>query len=146
MVLHRLGRIAACAIALLLVVGQTAALAAERTTITTTVDMSTGAETFTATGSILCPSGTVTTVVDHVGGDGPAASFHRTKTLVCSDGSGGFTIAVHAATNGRSPTEQGGWLVVSGTGDYEDLNGGGNAMGTYFLNGQVDVYTGVVQN
>jgi hypothetical protein len=146
MSLHRLGRIAACAIALLLVVGQAAALAAEQTTITTTVNATTGAETFTATGSILCPSGTVTTEVDHVGGIGPAASFHRTKTLVCTDGSGSFTIGVNAATNGRSPTEQGGWYVIAGTGDYEDLNGGGNAMGTYFLNGQVDVYTGVVQN
>ena len=80
MSLHRFGRIAACAIALLLVVGQTAALAAERTTITINADNTTG-ETFTATGSILCPSGTATTDFHHFGGGGAAGSFHLTKTL-----------------------------------------------------------------
>ena len=144
MSLQRLGRIAATAIALLLVVGQTAALGAERTTITITVVNE--VETFTATGSILCPSGTATTDFHHFGGGGAAGSFHLTKTLVCADGSGSFTIGVNAATVFGWPTDQGGWFVVGGTGDYENLRGGGNLVGTYIPNGIIDVYTGVVQN
>jgi hypothetical protein len=74
-----------------------------------------------------------------------AGSFHLTKTLVCTDGSGTFTIRVHAATVFGSPTDQGGWSVVGGTGDYAGLRGGGNLVGTYVPNGIIDVYTGVVQ-
>ena len=67
------------------------------------------------------------------------------KTLVCDDGSGGFTISVNAATVFGSPTDQGGWAVVSGTGAYTTLKGGGNVVGTYVTDGIVDSYTGSVR-
>jgi hypothetical protein len=104
--------------------------------------------TFTATGSVICDSGTATTDFDHFGGSGHsrAGPFHLTKTLVCADGSGTFTIVVNAATVFGSPGDQGGWAVLSGTGDYAGLNGGGRLVGTYVPDGIIDQYTGVLRN
>jgi hypothetical protein len=138
---HRSGAIAAAAAALLLVIGSAGAAAATPTTIT--VD-SFAEETFTTTGGVLCPSGTATTDFHHFGGGGAAGSFHLTKTLTCADGSGTFTIRVNAATVFGSPTDQGGWAVIEGTGDYATLRGGGNLVGTYQGDGIVDLYTGSV--
>lgn len=139
MSLHRFGAIATAAIALVLAVGSVGALAATRTTITLN---SFAVETFTATGGVICPSGTATTNFDHFGGGPRAGSFHLTKDLVCDDGSGSFTIAVNAATVFGSPTDQGGWAVLGGTGSYSTLSGGGNVVGTYVTGGIIDSYTG----
>jgi hypothetical protein len=139
MAVHRLGRIATAAIALLLVAPATG-LAAGETTIT--IEVHGFVETFTATGGVVCASGTATTDFDHFGGGGAAGSFHLTKTLTCADGSGSFTILVNAATVFGSPTDQGGWAVVGGTGAYTTLKGGGNLVGTYIPDGIIDVYTG----
>jgi hypothetical protein len=138
--------IAAAAILLLLAVTPAFAGAPGRTTIT--LDSFTSGETFTATGGVICASGTATTDFDHFGGSGNsrAGSFHLTKTLVCDDDSGTFTIAVNAATVFGSPGDQGGWAVLSGTGDYTGLNGGGNLVGTYVEDGIIDLYTGVLRN
>jgi len=101
-------------------------------------------ETFTATGGVICASGTATTDFDHFGGSfaSHAGSFHLTKTLVCDDGSGSFTIEVNAATVFGSPGDQGGWAVLSGTDDYATLSGGGSLVGTYVPDGIVDRYSG----
>jgi hypothetical protein len=144
MTMRRLGLVATCAIGLLL--SPAAGLAAGATTITIDVNNVTGVESFTATGGILCPSGTATTDFHHFGGGGAAGSFHLTKTLDCDDGSGTFTIRVNAATVLGSPTDQGGWSVAGGTGDYEGLAGGGNLVGTYVPTGIIDLYTGFVRN
>ena len=71
-----------------------------------------------------------------------AGSFHLTKTLDCADGSGSFTIVVNAATVFGSPTDQGGWAVLSGTDDYATLRGGGRLVGTYVPDGVIDTYSG----
>ena len=135
---HRFGGIAVIAI-LLVLVAPMSALGAGKTTITLN---SFAVETFTATGGVVCPSGTATTDFDHFGGGGAAGSFHLTKTLVCDDGSGSFTIEINAATVFGHPTDQGGWAVLKGTGDYATLSGGGNVVGTYVPDGIIDVYTG----
>jgi len=49
---------------------------------------------------------------------------------------------VNAATVFGSPDDQGGWAVLSGTGAYATLHGGGNVVGTYVADGIIDVYTG----
>ena len=136
--------VAVVATALLLVLAPVAT-AAERVTITIDANDTLG-ETFTATGSTLCPEGTAETFFDHFGGGWRAGSFHLFKELTCEDGSGTFVIRVNAATVFGSPTDQGGWSVVFGTGEYEGLNGGGNLVGTYYEGGIIDVYTGAVQN
>jgi hypothetical protein len=133
----------------LAVVGSIAAvllLAAPASAATKTVITldSVATETFTATGGVVCGSGTATTDFDHFGGSGHSAagSFHLTKTLVCDDGSGSFTIVVNAATVFGSPGDQGGWAVLSGTGQYATLSGGGKLVGTYVPDGIIDVYSG----
>jgi len=135
---HRFGGIAVVAI-LLVLVAPLSALGAGKTTITLN---SFAVETFTATGGVVCPSGTATTDFDHFGGGGAAGSFHLTKTLVCDDNSGSFTIVINAAVVFGHPTDQGGWAVLDGTGAYSTLSGGGNVVGTYVPDGIVDVYTG----
>jgi hypothetical protein len=122
------------------------AAASGKTTIT--LDSSSSGETFTATGDVICDSGTATTDFHHFGGslNSAAGSFHLTKTLVCDDDSGTFTIVVNAATVFGSPIDQGGWAVLSGTGDYTGLNGGGKLVGTYYDGGIIDVYTGSLRN
>ena len=138
MLLHRIRAVAA-AVILLAIVAPTTLAASGSTTITLN---SFATETFTATGGVVCPSGTATTDFHKFGGGPVAGSFHLTKTLVCSDGSGSFTIVVNAATVFGSPDDQGGWAVLSGTGAYATLHGGGNVVGTYVPDGIIDVYTG----
>ncbi|HXU85042.1 MAG TPA: hypothetical protein VN773_04495 [Verrucomicrobiae bacterium] len=138
MLLHRIRAVAA-AVILLAIVAPTTLAASGSTTITLN---SFATETFTATGGVVCPSGTATTDFHKFGGGPVAGSFHLTKTLVCSDGSGSFTIVVNAATVFGSPGDQGGWAVLSGTGAYATLHGGGNVVGTYVADGIIDVYTG----
>jgi hypothetical protein len=138
MLLHRIRAVAA-AVILLAIVAPTTLAASGSTTITLN---SFATETFTATGGVVCPSGTATTDFHKFGGGPVAGSFHLTKTLVCSDGSGSFTIVVNAATVFGSPNDQGGWAVLSGTGAYATLHGGGNVVGTYVADGIIDVYTG----
>ena len=150
MMTSRLSRIAAGAIGLFLLTAPSVGLAAGATTIRIDVNDVAGVESFTTTGGVLCPDGIATTDFHHFGGDfgghGAAGSFHLTKTLDCEDGSGTFTIRVNAATVFGSPTDQGGWSVASGTGDYEGLVGGGYLVGTYVETGIIDLYTGVVSN
>jgi hypothetical protein len=135
------GAVAVTAVLLLLIVPT--ALAAPGSTTITLNSFSSG-ETFTATGGVVCSSGTATSDFRKFAGDGTAGSFHLTKTLVCPDGT--FTIVVNAATVFGSPTDQGGWAVLDGTGAYATLKGGGNLVGTYVPDGIVDVYTGSLRS
>jgi hypothetical protein len=137
MVQRRIREAVAAAAVLLLLIVPTALAAPGSTTITLN---SFATETFTATGGVVCSSGTATTDFRKFAGGGGAGSFHLTKTLVCPDGS--FTIVVNAATVFGSPTDQGGWAVLDGTGAYATLKGGGNLVGTYVPDGIIDVYTG----
>lgn len=140
MVHHRIRGVVAVTAILLLSVVPTALAAPGSTTIT--LNSFSSGETFTATGGVVCPEGTATTDFRKFAGGGAAGSFHLTKELVCTDGSGSFTIVVNAAVVFGSPTDQGGWAVLDGTDDYATLKGGGNLVGTYVPDGIIDVYTG----
>ena len=139
---------AIAAATILLLVGVVPVLAGAAGATTIRLDSSDAGETFTATGGVICESGTATTDFHHFGGSqhSAAGSFHLTKTLDCDDGSGTFTIVVNAATVFGSPIDQGGWAVLDGTGDYTGLNGGGRLVGTYYETGIIDLYTGVLRN
>ena len=142
MLQNRIRAVAAVgAIVLLLLVPMT--VSAASMTVITLNSVSSG-ETFTATGGVICASGTATTDFHHFGGSfaSRAGSFHLTKTLVCDDDSGSFTIVVNAATVFGSPNDQGGWAVLDGDGAYATLSGGGMLVGTYVPDGIIDVYTG----
>ncbi|HEY3164974.1 MAG TPA: hypothetical protein VGJ71_11470 [Candidatus Limnocylindrales bacterium] len=138
--IHRRIRAVMAATAIVFVLAVPGAVSAAGKTVITVNSFAN--ETFTATGGVVCPSGTATTDFKGFGGGPVAGSFHLTKTLVCADASGSFTIEVNAATVFGSPTDQGGWAVLSGTGAYGTLRGGGNLVGTYVPDGIIDVYTG----
>lgn len=130
-------------VSLLLAVPVTMAAASE-TTITLDSNFDAGIETFTATGDVLCESGTAETFGLYIVGGPRTATFHLFKTLTCDDGSGTFTIGVEAKVIFGAPTDNGGWWVVDGTDDYSTLEGGGSLLGTYYDGGIIDVYTGIV--
>jgi hypothetical protein len=131
---------------LLLAASASAGLAATKTTITIDVNVVAGTEMFVTSGGALCEKGTAVSFDFRGAGGGQAGTFHLQKTLTCDDDTGTFTIAVNAATAHGSPTDQGGWSVVGGTGAYVGLHGGGNLVGTYTDTGIIDQYTGVVSN
>ena len=106
-----------------------------------------GASTFTASGGVLCTSGTAENFFEMFGGAGPsrAGTFHGYKTLTCtSGGSGTFNITYDAAVVFGAPQDQGGWRLYAGTGDYAGCTGGGNLVGYYYDGGIEDHYTGWV--
>src|SRR4030095_868941 len=114
--------------------------AASAVTIDINVNLSTFEETFTTTGDALatCRSGTAISFDFKQTGENPSSSdadtFHLKKELLCQDNPTGskFTIAVQAANEPCGAEDVGGWHVVSGTGEYVDLRGGGHLVGTVF--------------
>jgi hypothetical protein len=107
-------------------------------------------EDFTATGGVLCDSGTAVTDPVFAAGFGAkgrgVGTFHLIKSLTCDDGSGTFQILVDASTAPTSPGTIGGFAVVGGTGDYTDLHGAGSLVGTATNGGIIDVYMGRLTN
>jgi hypothetical protein len=110
-----------------------------------------GAETFTATGGVVCDSGTAVSDPSFANFGGSknrgVFTFHVVKTLTCADGSGTFKLLVNASTTRNSPGTIGGFAAGRGTEDYADLHGGGQLVGTAFpdFSGITDVYTGLLQ-
>lgn len=107
-----------------------------------------GVETFTATGGVVCHSGTAVTDPIYFAGGGVQGrgvfTFHLVKTLTCDDGSGTFELLIDAAASPNSGGTVGGFAAGQGTGDYVGLRGGGSLVGTSFPDGSgiTDVYTG----
>jgi hypothetical protein len=107
-----------------------------------------GAESFTATGGVVCESGTAVSNPQFIAGGGAQGrgvlTFHVVKTLTCADGSGTFKLLVNATASRTSPGTVGGFAAGRGTGAYVGLHGGGHLVGTFFPDGSgiTDVYTG----
>jgi hypothetical protein len=118
-----------------------ASAASGRVEITLDANFATRVETFTAEGAF-CQAGTAFTPGVRFAGRGRAQTFHLHKILTCADGSGTLTILVNASTIAGSPTDQGGWSVVSGTGDWASTRGGGSLLGVYYPDGVIDHYAG----
>ena len=134
---------------LALLVAPVASAAAPPTTVLT-IDVVFGvSEDFTASGGVICESGTAVTDPVFVAGFGRmgrgVGTFHLIKTLTCDDGSGTFQILVNAAGAPSSPGTLGGFAVVGGTGDYTGLRGAGSLVGTGTDVGIIDVYTGMLR-
>jgi hypothetical protein len=105
-------------------------------------------ESFTATGGVVCDSGTSVSDPEFgtFGGSKNRGvfTFHVVKTLTCDDGSGTFKLLVDVSTSPNSPGTVGGFAAGQGTGDYEGLHGGGRIVGTAYPDGSgiTDVYRG----
>jgi hypothetical protein len=109
-----------------------------------------GAETFTTTGRLLCPSGSAVSDPQFVAGFGAKGrgvhTFHSVKTLTCADGSGTWKLLVDSAANRTSAGTVGGFAAGHGTLDYAGLHGGGSLRGTAKPDGSglVEIYTGML--
>ena len=142
---RRLGAVIGIAAAALWAPVASAAIPVTTITLSSTFG---GAETFTATGGIVCDSGTAVTDPIFVAGFGRqgrgVGTFHLVKTLTCDDGSGTFKLLVDAAASPNSGGTVGGFAAGQGTGDYVGLHGGGQLVGTSFPDGSgiTDIYTG----
>ena len=135
---------------LALLVAPVASAAAPPTTVLTIDIEFDVSEDFTASGGVLCDSGTALTDPVFAAGFGRkgrgAGTFHLIKTLTCDDGSGTFQILVNAGSSPNSSGTVGGFAVIGGTGDYTGLRGGGHLVGTYTDVGIIDVYQGMLTN
>ncbi len=135
---------------LALLVAPIASAAASPTTVLTIDVVFDVSEDFTATGGVICESGTAVTDPVFAAGFGRmgrgAGTFHLIKTLTCDDDSGTFQIRVNAGSSPNSAGTVGGFTIVGGTGDYTGLHGGGSLVGTSTDGGIIDVYTGKLSN
>lgn len=137
---------ALCLIAALVVaLGVTASASATPSTpvtISNTVMFANTVDPFTSTGGVVCAAGTVSTPFEvFVGGQsGFKAQILVGKHFVCSDGT--FDVRLRVTIDFSTFDTEGTWSVVSGTGAYDKLHGGGSITGESFPNGVQDEYTG----
>ena len=99
---------------------------------------------FTSDGSVVCASGTTS---NNTFGSGFQSDrgviFHVRKTITCDDGSGTFILQLQARLGFNiGDMTFGPWVVLSGTGDYTNLNGRGTVTGTQTAGGVTDLYVG----
>lgn len=109
---------------------------------------------FTADGGGLCAGGTYADSEIRVTGAGRGRertlTFHLDRTFTCSDVSGSFTVRISARWHPCDATNAGTWAVLGGDGDYADLHGAGQLVGSYVgadtcdPEGVVDVLSGRV--
>ena len=128
------------------------AAAAEPVEVVVDVPFDGSPGSFTADGAGLCAGGTYTDSDIRTTGAGRGRertlTFHLDRTFTCSDGSGSFTVRISAHWQPCDATNAGTWVVLRGNGDYADLHGAGQLVGSYVgaenceLEGVVDVLSG----
>ena len=99
---------------------------------------------FTSDGTVVCASGTTS---NNTFGSGFQSDrgviFHVRKTITCDDGSGTFILQLQARLGfNAGDMTFGPWVVLSGTGEYTNLNGRGTVTGTQTAGGVTDLYVG----
>jgi hypothetical protein len=99
---------------------------------------------FTSDGSVVCASGTTSNDTFGSGFQSDrGVIFHVRKTITCDDGSGTFILQIQARAGFNvGDMAFGPWTVVSGTGDYANLQGRGTVTGTPLAGGVSDLYVG----
>lgn len=102
---------------------------------------------FTASGPV-CPSGmTYTESRDTAGFErGFGGQIRVTKLFVCDDGSGSFELKLNVAIRFAPFSDTYRWVVVGGTGAYENLHGTGSGTGTPTDDFLLDEYTGTMHS
>ena len=102
--------------------------------------------TFEASGpavdaGFICPAGTVYDEVTSTGGEkSPVLVLFVHKHLVCDDGSGTIEMDLNARIAPNGTTAR--WLIVAGSGSYENLSGEGSVYATYLDQGFYDTFSG----
>jgi len=111
-------------------------------------------ETFNASGpavnnNVVCPSGTVSDVNVSQSGSAQGAynHFDVLKKFDCADGSGTFNFEMKVKLENATGNTTASWNLASGTGNYANINGEGNLVGTAIVQGIsiFDVYDGKVK-
>jgi hypothetical protein len=97
---------------------------------------------FTSTGGVVCASGEVTTPWGlFVGGqNGTHGQLLVAKHFVCADGT--FDATLRVRLDFATGETEGTWSIVSGTGAYRRLHGGGDISGGPTETGILDEYSG----
>lgn len=115
-------------------------------TISSNLFFATESGTFTATGDVICPSGTIENVGTLFVGfqSGRAAQILARHEFTCADGSGSFVLQLTAALDFEDGTSEFGWSVLKGTGDYSKLHGTGAGTGGPIAGGVHDDYSGAM--
>jgi hypothetical protein len=131
-------------------IGAGPALAAPPQAVTFTVDevFEPPSGVFTSDGSVVCASGTTSNNTFASAVRSPnGLIFHVRKTITCDDGSGTFTLQLQARIGFNvGDNTFGPWVVLGGTGAYENLHGQGTVVGTQLGPGVHDAYTGWLSN
>jgi hypothetical protein len=119
--------------------------ASQSTAVTITVlTGDTGTDTFTATGGVVCSTGTVTLAWGRFIGyqrNTGGAQILLDKHFECGDGT--FEILLRVSLDFNTCDTVATWSVQSGTDAYANLRGAGTLTGESDCNGEIlDVYTG----
>jgi len=128
--------ILAAAMALVSVIGPVAAGSPQQVEIVSHMNFNPDGPNFgdfTATGDavgsgLVCGSGSVVDTGIVFGGfqSGRSAQILVRKTFTCADGSGTFFVKIQVHLDFETSTEVFTWVVMGGTGDYENLRGSGD--------------------
>ena len=104
---------------------------------------------FTATGpavdaGLICPSGDTIDIYGRVTGfrSITGINFHIVKRFTCDDGSGDFFVKLEVRADRKGDNFN--WMIIDGTGIYENLHGTGQGVGIPADYGVLDLYEGVV--
>ncbi len=116
----------------------------QTTTFTVVENFVTQTGVFTSDGSVVCLSGTTSNDAFASGFQSDrGVIFHVRKTITCDDGTGTFILQLQARLGFNvGGMTFGPWVVLSGTGRYENLHGVGTVTGTQTGGGVRDLYVG----
>jgi hypothetical protein len=131
------------AVGALISAGTAGATPPQPVTITADTIFVTGSvDKFTSTGGVVCASGEVTTPwLLFVGGqNGVHGQLLVAKHFVCEEGT--FDALLRVRLDFETGATEGTWSIVSGTGAYQRLHGGGEITGDPTDTGVLDEYAG----
>ena len=104
---------------------------------------------FTATGpavddGLICPRGDTIDIYGRVTGfrSVKGMNFHIIKRFTCADGSGDFLVKLEVRIDQKGDNFN--WMIIDGTGNYDNLHGTGQGIGLPADYGVLDLYKGVV--
>jgi hypothetical protein len=104
---------------------------------------------FTATGpavnaGLICPSGDTIDIYGRGTGfrSVTGVNFHIVKRFTCADGSGDLLVKLEVRVDQKGDNFN--WMIIEGTGDYDNLHGTGKGVGISADYSVLDLYEGVV--
>jgi len=117
----------------------------QATTISVVTSISGSGDPFTATGGVVCASGTVSNAGANFVGwqNGKGAQIQIVKTFECSGST--FNLLLRVSLDFTTCDTVGTWSVLSGTGAYAKLHGSGSLTGDSSCGDTIlDLYTGTM--